>query len=180
MSGFDVPGGCRRAPAPVPKGVGGELGAVVHPEVLRCPTGGGHDAGELGRWFGGSLLRLRSRPGHRGGVLQRTLRDQQPPEGAYGPAKRTFCAALSPIPPWALCDVVGGERGQGQRRPQNRRAPGHGHTTDPGGRRREPRGRNGPRAGGPPPERGGPGGGEAAWFCWTLEYRGAPDRHLYG
>ena len=28
--------------------------------------------GEVGRWFGGSLLRLRSRPGHGGGISQRT------------------------------------------------------------------------------------------------------------
>ena len=47
------------------------LGVHVGDRVLdlgKARTTPGLPVGEVGRWLGGSLLRLRSRPGHRGGV----------------------------------------------------------------------------------------------------------------
>jgi hypothetical protein len=39
--------------------------------------------GEVGRWVGGSLLRLRSRPGREGGVFQRTGSGPAAPTGLF-------------------------------------------------------------------------------------------------
>jgi hypothetical protein len=53
--------------------------------------------GEVGRWFDRSLLRLRSRPGHRGGVCQRTGPAPAAPAGwvsfPSGPLSNRACGS---------------------------------------------------------------------------------------
>src|ERR1019366_6846016 len=48
------------------------IGTVCAARVTTLQSVGALRGSEVGRWFGRLLLRLRSRPGHRGGVFQRT------------------------------------------------------------------------------------------------------------